>query len=63
MAMLICTARSLRSTAESMATPSCVNTNGGWRSPILADGLDILARLIHPDLFPGELPAGAYTKL
>ena len=31
--------------------------------PRLADGLEILAHLIHPNLFPGELPAGAYAKL
>ena len=42
-----------------------VDSNGYFSrpGPRLADGLEILARLIHPDLFPGELPAGAYTKL
>jgi hypothetical protein len=41
MAILICTARSLRKTDESMATPSWVNTNGGRRSPMFADGLEV----------------------
>ena len=31
--------------------------------PRLADGLEILAHLIHPNLFAGELPAGAYAEL
>jgi iron complex transport system substrate-binding protein len=31
--------------------------------PRLADGLEILAHLLHPDLFSGELPVGAYAKL
>lgn len=32
--------------------------------PRLADGLEILAHLIHPDLFPNdELPTASYTKL
>lgn len=31
--------------------------------PRLADGLEILAHLLHPDLFSGELPVGASAKL
>jgi iron complex transport system substrate-binding protein len=31
--------------------------------PRLPDGVEILAHLFHPDLFSGELPAGAYAKL
>jgi hypothetical protein len=35
------TARSLRSAAESITTPFCVNTDGARHSPFFADGLDI----------------------
>jgi iron complex transport system substrate-binding protein len=31
--------------------------------PRLVDGMELLGHLIHPDLFSGELPAGAYLPL
>jgi iron complex transport system substrate-binding protein len=31
--------------------------------PRLADGVALLAHLLHPDLFPQELPAGSFTAL
>jgi iron complex transport system substrate-binding protein len=31
--------------------------------PRLAEGIELLAHLLHPDLFSGELPAGAYAQL
>jgi iron complex transport system substrate-binding protein len=42
-----------------------VDANGYFSrpGPRLSDGVEILAHLFHPNLFSGELPAAAYTKL
>ncbi len=31
--------------------------------PRLVDGLEILAHLVHPELFPGPIPAGALERI
>jgi iron complex transport system substrate-binding protein len=31
--------------------------------PRLATGVEILAHIIHPELFPSDLPAGAFQRM